>query len=117
MSFFKSEIVQEEIENISKLGTAISENVLLFPTLSDSEKSKRVDILQEMLDKLRLFYTRLSLSEDEEAKEMKERINDCAILMGAESEGNINEAFDNIQYLIDRMRKELDNQGPKVLER
>lgn len=107
MSFFKSEIVQDEIENISKLGMAISENVLLFPSLSDSEKTKKVDILQEMLDRLRLFYARLSLSEDTEAKEMKERINACAVLMGAESEGNINEAFDNIQYLIDRMREEL----------
>lgn len=107
MSFFKSEIVQDEIENISKLGMAISENVLLFSTLSDSEKAKKVDVLQEMLDKLRLFYTRLTLSEDKEAQEMKERINECAVLMGAETEGNIKEAFDNIQHLIDRMREEL----------
>lgn len=107
MSFFDSPIVQEEIETISKLGSVISENVLIFPSLSLEEKSKRVDTLQEMLDKIKLFYARLSLSEDKEANEMKERIQDCSGLFGEDS---IQEAFVGVQYLIDEMRKELDKQ-------
>jgi ribosome-associated translation inhibitor RaiA len=107
MSFFDSPIVQEEIKNISKLGSVISENVLIFPTLSLQEKSERVDTLQDMLDKINLFYTRLSLSEDKEALEMKQRIQDCSGLFG---EDTIQDAFNSVQYLIDEMRKEIDRQ-------
>ena len=105
MSFFESEIVQDEILEISKLCSMISENVLLFPTLSDSEKLKRISTLQEMLDKIQLFYVRLSLSEDKEAAEMKERIQECSIVFG---DGNIKETFEVLQHLIDDMRKQLD---------
>jgi phage shock protein A len=107
MSFFDSPIVQEEIENISKLGSVISENVLIFPTLSTREKSERVDTLQNMLDKINVFYARLSLSEDKEALEMKQRIQDCSGFFG---EDTIQDAFNSIQYLIDEMRKEIDRQ-------
>jgi ribosome-associated translation inhibitor RaiA len=107
MSFFDSPIVQEEIENISKLGSVISENVLIFPTLSLREKSERVETLQEMLDKINLFYARLSLSEDKEAQELKQKIQDCSGLFG---EDTIQDAFNSIQYLIDEMRKEIDRQ-------
>ena len=105
MSFFNSPIVQEEIEIISKLGTLISENVLLFPTLTDQQKKARIVTLQEMLDKLKLFYARLSLSDDAEAKMMKEKMNAASVIMGNET---LLEAFDTIQYLIDEMRKALD---------
>jgi hypothetical protein len=105
MSFFESPIVQEEIERISELGTLIAENVLLFPSLSDQQKKERVITLQEMLDKIRLFYTRLSLSDDAEAQEMKERMNLASVMMGDET---LMGACDKIQYLIDEMRKALD---------
>jgi hypothetical protein len=105
MSFFESPIVQEEIERISELGTLIAENVLLFPSLSDQQKKARVITLQEMLDKIRLFYTRLSLSDDVEAQEMKERMNLASVMMGDET---LMGACDKIQYLIDEMRKALD---------
>lgn len=108
MSFFESPIVQEEIVQIAKLGEVISENVLIFQTLSEPEQAKRVETMQKMLDRIRLFYTRLSLSEDAEAQEMKEKIDLCSGLMG--SEGNIQGAFNNIQELINRMRQELDKQ-------
>jgi ribosome-associated translation inhibitor RaiA len=107
MSFFDSPIVQEEIENISKLGSVISQNVLIFPTLSLHEMSERVETLQEMLDKINLFYARLSLSEDKEAQEMKQRIQDCSGLIG---ENTIQDAFNSVQYLIDEIRKEIDRQ-------
>lgn len=108
MSFFESPIVQEEIVQIAKLGEVISENVLIFPTLSELEQAKRVETMQQMLDRIRLFYTRLSLSEDADAQEMKEKIDLCSGLMGCE--GNIQGAFNNIQELIDRMKEQLDKQ-------
>ena len=107
MSFFDSPIVQEEIKNISKLGSVISENVLIFPTLSLQEKSERVETLQEMLNKINLFYARLSLSEDKKAQEMKQRLQDCSGFLG---EDTIKDAFNSVQYLINEMRKEIDRQ-------
>jgi hypothetical protein len=110
MSFFDSDIVQEEIKNISNLSDLISNSVLVFHTLPIPEMVKRVDVLQEMLDKLNLFYLRLSLSDDVEAQQMKEKLQKTAVLMGASDAGNINEAFDGVQHLINNMRDELDRQ-------
>lgn len=110
MSFFDSDIVQEEIKNIGKLSDLISNSVLVFHTLPIPEMVKRVDDLQEMLDKLNLFYLRLSLSDDVEAQQMKEKIQKTAVLMGASDARNINEAFDGVQHLINNMRDELDRQ-------
>lgn len=104
MSFFESSIVQDEIRNINEMTEMISENVLIFPSLSNQEKIKRVKALQEMLDKVKLFYTRLSLSDDPDAKIVKDQMNIAAMFMNEE---NLNGAFDKIQYLIDSMNYEL----------
>jgi hypothetical protein len=41
--------------------------------MSREEKLSHVDMLEKLLDKQKVLYTRLSLSDDPEAKQMKER--------------------------------------------
>jgi len=74
MSFFDSEVVRAEVAHIAEMQEEIYQSVWKFASFSDEEKLKHVTVLQELLEKQRVLYTRLSLSDDPEAKKMKESI-------------------------------------------
>ncbi len=59
---------------ISELQEEIYTNVFKFPTMSLEDKKYHIEILERLVDKQQVLYTRLSLSDDPEAKKMKENI-------------------------------------------
>lgn len=111
MSFFDSEVVRSEISEISELQEAIYKNVFKFPSMGVEDKLEHVDLLQRLLDKQKILYTRLSLSEDPKAKEMKERIMQSASMMGLPSNVDLNVIFNNMSSLIKAMRENIDKTG------
>ena len=66
MSFFQSEIVQTEMKEISDLQEEIYKNVFSFPSMSNKDKLEHVEMLETLLKKQQVLYTRLSLSDDPE---------------------------------------------------
>ena len=69
MSFFDSEFVRSEMVEISELQEDIYGNVFKFPSMSKEDKIKHVELLEKLLSKQQTLYTRLSLSDDPEAKD------------------------------------------------
>lgn len=108
MGFFNSDIVKKEIEEVSLLQEKIYNNVFKFPSMSDSEKLDHIDTLQELLEKQRVLYTRLSLSDDQEAIVMKKRIEDSAVMMGMPEGIDMNIIFNNMSRVIQNMKENLD---------
>ena len=74
MSFFDSEVVRAEMAEIHELQEEVYTNVFKFPTMSKDDQLYHVSILEKLLNKQRVLYTRVSLSDDPEAKEMKKNI-------------------------------------------
>ena len=74
MSFFDSDVVRAEMTEISELQEDVYRNVFKFPSMNKEEKKFHVGMLERLLDKQRILYARLSLSDDPEAKMMKDRI-------------------------------------------
>ena len=105
MSFFEAEIIRKEIEHIANLGEQITDTVQSFSMLSKDEMRKKINILQEQLDKTMIFCFRLNLSDDKEAKETMEELKICAKLLGKE---NIMEALKEVQLVINDMNEQLD---------
>lgn len=108
MGFFNSDIVKKEIEEVSLLQEKIYNNVFKFPSMSDNEKLDHIDTLQELLEKQRVLYTRLSLSDDQEAIIMKKRIEDSAVMMGMPEGIDMNIIFNNMSRVIQNMKENLD---------
>ena len=98
MSFFDSEIVQEEVYN----------NVFKFPTLSKEDQKYHVDVLEKLLDKQKVMYTRLSLSEDPEAQEMKKRIVESASMFGLPQGVDMNLLFNDMTQAVGLMKDQID---------
>jgi hypothetical protein len=111
MSFFNSDIVRAEMTEISILQEDIYRNMFYFPTMNIDEKKFHIGLLEKLLNKQKVLYTRISLSDDPEAIEMKEKIIQSAIMMGMPSNSNINVIFNNMTCIIESMRKQLDNNG------
>lgn len=111
MSFFRSEVVRAEMSEIAELQEQIYGNIFKFPTMSKQEKLEHVEVLETLLDKQKVLYTRMSLSDDPEAKEMKERIVNSAIMMGMPSGTDMNIILNNMSKMLDLMKEQIDKTG------
>lgn len=111
MSFFKSDIVRAEMSEISILQEDIYRNIFTFSSMTLEEKKFHVSLLEKLLDKQKTLYTRLSLSEDPEAKDMKNKIMDSAVMMGMPQNMDMNIIFNNMSSLIDLMKNEMEKES------
>lgn len=111
MSFFNSDIVRSEMAEIVELQEKIYIKVFDFPHMNKSDKIDHVDSLQKLLEKQKVLYTRLSLSDDPEAKRMKSKILESAAMMGLPENVDMTIIFNNMTRLIDFMRKQIDEAG------
>lgn len=110
MSFFNSEMVRAELAEISELQEMVYGNVFDFYRMDKEQKKHHVELLRRLLEKQRVLYTRMSLSDDPEAQEMKERIVDSARMMGLQEGMDISYMFGNMEKLLETMKKEIDKQ-------
>ena len=108
MSFFSSDIVRAEMTEISELQDEIYESVFTFPTMTKEEKIRHVDLLDKLLSKQQILYTRLSLSDDPEAQSMKEKISSSAAMMGLSPGVDMNVIFNNMSKMLEVMRNQID---------
>ena len=111
MSFFDSEVVRAEMAEISELQEEIYGSVFKFPSMTKEEKIRHVDLLEKLLSKQQILYTRLSLSDDPEAQEMKQRIADSAQLMGLPANVDMNIIFGNMTKMLEMMKEQIDKTG------
>ena len=109
MSFFDSDVVRAEMAEISELQEDVYRNVFLFPSMNNEEKSFHVAMMEKLLDKQKVLFARLSLSDDPEAKRMKDKIIESATMMGLPEGGDLNTVFNNMSKMLDIMKRQIDN--------
>ena len=114
MSFFDSEVVRAEMTEIQELQEEVYSNVFKFPSMDKEEKKFHVALLEKLLDKQKVLYTRLSLSDDPEAKMMKSRIVESATMMGLPKDVDISVIFSNMGQMLDAMKRQIDIQGDEL---
>jgi len=105
--FFQSEIVRESIKEMEELQQQIMEDTFKAPMMSKEEKKDHVELMRTFLEKQKNLYFRLSLSDDSEALEMKQRIQDAAEFLGFEG-NNVNELFSEMEETLNRLDKIAD---------
>jgi hypothetical protein len=108
MSFFNSEFVRAEMSEISELQEEIYGSVFKFSSMTKDDKIYHVNLLEKLLKKQQVLYTRMSLSDDPEAQEMKQRIADSARMMGLAPGIDMNIIFNNMTKMLDNMKAQID---------
>jgi hypothetical protein len=79
--------------------------------MTKEDKIHHVNLMEKLLNKQQILYTRLSLSDDPEAKEMKQRISESATLMGLPSNVDMNVIFGNMTKMLEAMKEQIDKTG------
>ena len=108
-SFFDSELVRKEMTDIQELQEEVYGSVFNFPQMDREEQADHIELLIELLEKQRVLYTRMSLSDDPAAKKMKENIQQSAVMMGMPKDVDMATVFANMEKMIEVMRQQVDN--------
>ena len=108
MTFFQSDVVRAELAEIQELQEEVYGALFKFPTMPKEDKQYHIDCLERLIEKQKVLYTRLSLSDDPEAQKLKQRIIDSASMMGLDSDKNIVVILEQMSKSIEMMRKALD---------
>ena len=106
--FFESDIIKEELNEINKLQEKIYASMLTFGSMSREEKLEHIDLLTHLLEKQQVMYTRLSLSDDPQAVEMKENLRKSVSLMGLPADTNMQSLFNSMSATIKSLRDYVD---------
>ena len=106
MSFFDSEIVRAEMTEIHELQEDVYENFMRFPYMNNADRAHHINQLSKLLEKQKIVYARLSLSDDPDAKEMKEKIMESAKSMGLPADVDVGKMFDQMSEVINMMKRQ-----------
>jgi hypothetical protein len=106
--FFDSDLIQEELKEINELQEFLYGSILSFGSLSREDKIEHIEKLTLLLEKQRIMYTRLSLSDDPQAVEMKENLRKSVSLMGFPSDTDMSLLFNSMTKTIESLKQFID---------
>ena len=110
-NFFDSDIIQDELKEINQLQEQIYGSILTFGMMSRETKLEHIEKLELLLEKQRVMYTRLSLSDDPKAVEMKENLRKSVALMGFPPETDMSILFGSMTKTIESLKQYIDSWG------
>ena len=104
MTFFQSAVVRAEMAEISELQEEVYSNVFKFPSMKKEDQLYHVEILNRLIEKQKILYARLSLSDDPDAQKMKENIIESASMMGIPNSVDMSKVFDQMSTMVETLR-------------
>ncbi len=107
-NFFDSDIIQDELKEINQLQEQIYGSILTFGVMDRETKLEHIEKLEILLEKQRVMYTRLSLSDDPKAVEMKENLRKSVALMGFPPETDMQILFNSMTKTIQSLKQYID---------
>ena len=105
-NFFQSEMVRGDIQEMAELQQFCMRSMMTFPVLSTEKQLEYFDVLETLIEKQKVFYMRLTLSDDPEAKEFIQSMKDGIVLLGAEPTDNLLEMFDELLDKVGQLKEE-----------
>ena len=109
--FFDSKIVQQSLKEITDIQEEIFNSLFTYRTFTEEDKQEHIDKLRSLIEKQRIMYTRLTLTDDPEAIELKQKIEQSALMLGFPEGTNMSEVFDTMDETLIQVIKTsgLDN--------
>ena len=106
--FFESDIVRKELQEINELQMSIYKNAMKFGTFSREDKVDHIERLTELLERQKVMYTRISLSDDPEAIDLKKHLQKSVELMGFPEGTDMCLLFTSMSNTIENLKKGID---------
>ena len=106
-NFFDSEIIKEELEEINELQQEVYGDAFNLMRMSSAERVEHVENLETLLEKQKIMYTRVSLSDDPQAIEMKKNLEKSVKLMGFPTGTDMSQLFDAMDKTIEKLKQSI----------
>ena len=107
-NFFNSELVQKELKEINELSETLYESLFSFIVMPREEKIEHINKMTELLEKQQIMYTRISLSDDPEAIEIRENLKKSVVIMGFAQDTDMSILFGNMKQTIESLKNYID---------
>ena len=108
MNFFQSPVVRAEMADISELQEEVYSNVFKFPSMTKEDQLYHVEILTKLIEKQKILYARVSLSDDPEAQKMKDNIIESASMMGIPNSVDMSKVFEQMSTMVQTLKTQID---------
>ena len=108
MTFFQSAVVRAEMAEISELQEEVYSNVFKFPSMTKEDQLYHVEILTKLIEKQKILYARVSLSDDPEAQKMKDNIIESASMMGIPNSVDMSKVFEQMSTMVQTLKTQID---------
>ena len=108
MSFFQSELVRGEIQEMVDLQQFCFRSAMNFVLLDNNRKLEYFEALESLVEKQKVFYYRIKLSDDPEAVSVRETMQQSVIMLGATPGTPIESMFDELLEKVRYMKSKLE---------
>ena len=108
MKFFQSPVVRAEMAEISELQEEVYSNIFKFPSMKKEDQLYHVELLTRLIEKQKILYARVSLSDDPDALKMKENIIESASMMGIPNSVDMSKVFDQMSTMVETLKNQID---------
>ena len=93
---------------ISELQEEVYSNIFKFPSMKKEDQLYHVELLTRLIEKQKILYARVSLSDDPDALKMKENIIESASMMGIPNSVDMNKVFDQMSTMVETLKIQID---------
>ena len=111
--FFQSELVRGDIQEMVELQQFCFRSAMNFMLLDYDRKQQYFEALERLIEKQKVFYARIELSDDPEAKSVKETMKQGIVMLGDTPDTPMQSMFDELLDKISVMRQRLEADNKK----
>ena len=111
--FFQSELVRGDIQEMVELQQFCFRSAMNFMLLDYDRKQQYFEALERLIEKQKVFYARIQLSDDPEAKSVKETMKQGIVMLGATPDTPMQTMFDELLDKISVMKQKLEEDNNK----
>jgi hypothetical protein len=106
--FFNSNIVQDIMEELADMQKDLIQQTLYIPYMNIEQKKSHLKLMKDFLDKQKLLFFRMTLSDDVEAQKVKVEILKSAQTFGIVNGDSTDDFFNALEKTIDGLAKILN---------
>ena len=108
--FFQSELVRGDIQEMVELQQFCFRSAMNFMLLDYDRKKQYFEALERLIEKQKVFYARIELSDDPEAKSVKETMKQGIIMLGATPNTRMQDMFDELLEKVEGFKERLEEE-------
>ena len=108
MRFFDSDQVRDTVMELESLQEELTMDLMHIAEYSVEERRDHLRRLKTFLEKQKLFFFRISLSDDPDALKIKDKVVEAAKMFGYSEIDGMEKFFDQLDHTIKNLEKSLD---------